>query len=328
MIDPASLIDQAENWAPQRLDATLRLQGQFMIAVGIGDQMPLSVAWNKIPWLEAMLGCPIKMTDGQIWNEHYPGDPEGLVERGANLVSGLARNPWLELYLEFLRQLQTRLGDRFPVSAHTLMRGTSDLVAAVMGVQETCLGWIDRPDFMARLLRVCTDVLLTVIDAGYQVLEPSFGGYPSAYGLWSAQPSVSTQADHSSLISGKMYREQILPYDLEVIRHRPRCVFHIHNNGLQVAPILIEIPELDVIQVQMDPYPRGERKQYEVEVLQQILAHKSLILTVNLPSYEEGEWLLAQLPRERLCFNARFDPPVYASLPPDAPGSETWLLAG
>jgi hypothetical protein len=323
MIDPTLLIDEVENWDRERLDATLRLQGQFIVHVGTGDLMPLSTAWGKIPWVEAMLGCPIKMTEGQIWNEHYPGDPEEVIRRGANLE----HNPWLELYLEFLRQLQSRLSDRFPVSAHTLVRGTSDLVAALMGVQEACLGWIDQPSFMARLLRVCTDAVLTVAEAGRKVLKPYRNGHLSGYAIWAPAPVVATQADHSTLLSARMYAQHILPYDLEVIRSCPFSVIHLHNNGLHVAPLLVQVPELNVIEVAMDPYPTGERKAYEVEMLQMILAHKSLILDVKLPSYEEGEWLLAQLPQRRLCFHPLFDLSVYEALPEDTPGRETWLFA-
>jgi hypothetical protein len=322
MIHPSLLIDEVEHWDPRRLDATLRLQGQFMIKVGIGDLMPLSVAWSKIPWGEAMLGCPIKMTEGQIWAEPYPGDPEEVIRRGVHLEG----NPWFELYLEFLRQLQWRLGECFPVSTHTLVRGTSDLVAAVMGVQPACLGWIDNPAFMARLLRVCTDTILTIVEAGYRVLQPYKGGYPSGYALWAPEKSVSTQADHSTLLSPKMYQQHILPYDLEVIRSCPLAVMHIHNQGLHVAPLLVEIPELDVLEVAVDPYPTGERKPYEIEMLRMITAHKPLILDVNLPSFEEGEWLLAQLPDSRICFNAQFEPFIYEALPTGVPGGETWLL--
>jgi hypothetical protein len=89
----------------------------------------------------------------------------------------------------------------------------------------------------------------------------------------------------------------------------------------------VQVPELNVIEVAMDPYPTGERKAYEVEMLQMILAHKSLILDVKLPSYEEGEWLLAQLPQRRLCFHPLFDLSVYEALPEDTPGRDTWLFA-
>jgi len=318
MVNPVSLIDEVEAWDPNRLDASLTVQGQFLVSVGVGDLWPCSRPLAKIPWIEAMLGCPVKMTEGQIWSEPYQGDPEEVIRRGANFE----HNPWFQLYLEFLRQLQPRLGDRFPVSANTLLRGTSDLAAAVLGVQEACLGWIDRPAFMARLMRVCTDAVLTVVEAGYKVLKPFANGYLSGYAIWAPAPVVSTQADHSILLSPKMYERQILPYDLEVIRCCPVSVFHIHNCGLHIAPLLVQISELDAIEVFLDPYPEAERKAYEVEMLQMIQDHKPLILEANFPSLEEADSLLAELSPRGLCFNPRFDLDTHASLA----SSEAWLL--
>jgi hypothetical protein len=268
------------------------------------------------------LGCPIKMTEGQIWVQRYQGDLEELAHRGVRLDA----SPWFELYIEFLRQLQRRLGTRYPVTANTLLRGPSDLVAALMGVREACIGWIERPAFMAKLMRVCTDANLTMIEAGSRAVTPFCGGYVSGYGTWASAPVVRTQADHSSLLSPRMYQSQILPFDLKVVRACPRCIFHIHNNGLHVAPFLVQIDELDVIEVVVDPYPKGERRAYEIGMLQMIQEHKPLILDVNLPSVEESERLLGQLSRRGLCFNARFSGEVLRSALADLPGTSLWIL--
>jgi hypothetical protein len=324
MIDPDCMVDELEHWSPDKLDATLLAQGHYLVSMGLGDVLPTTRPFSKVPWMEAMLGCPLKITEGQLWNEHYPGDPEEVIQRGANLE----HNPWFQLYLEFLRRLPARIGDRFAVSANTLLRGTSDLAAAVMGVQEAAMGWIDDPKLMARLMRVCTDALLMVIEAGYQVLEPFAGGYPS-YGILASAPVVSTQADHSTLISARMYEKQILPYDIEIIQSCPYSVLHLHNCGLHVAPLLVEVPELNVIEVALDPYPiDDERRVYELQMYQMILEHKSLILDANLPDLAECNWLLDNLPKRRLCMNAKFTPEVYATLPDDLPGRDNWILDG
>jgi hypothetical protein len=322
MIDPAALIDEYAAWASDQLDPALVAQRHSLASVGLGDVMPFGQPFFKIPWLEAMLGCPIKMTEGQIWVERYEGDLEQVIERGAHFEG----DPWFELYLEFLRLLQDQIGDRYPTSANTLLRGPSDLVAALMGVREACMAWLDRPAWMARLIRVCTDANLAVIEAGCKALKPFVGGYVSGYGIWSPQPVVRMQADHSTLLSPGMYERQILPYDREVIRACPRCIFHIHNNGYHIAHLLVQIPELDVIEVVVDPYPDLERKQYEIERMQMIQTHKPLLLDVNFPSFDEAEQLLAHLSPRGLCLNARFDPETFASLPAGVPGSRAWLL--
>jgi hypothetical protein len=124
-----------------------------------------------------------------------------------------------------------------------------------------------------------------------------------------------------------MYARQILPFDREVIAACPACIFHIHNNGLHVAPYLAQIPDLDVIQVVVDPYPSGARKRYEVEMLRAIQEHKPLLLDVNAPSLAEADWLRSQLSPRGLCFNARFTPEVFQAATDDLEGSSFWRLA-
>ena len=320
MIDPAAMIAEFRAWDPEP-DPYQMAGRQFAAFLGLGDLMPFCQPFFKIPWLEAMLGCPIMMTQGQIWVEHS-GDVEGVIRRGVHWE----HNPWFQLYLEFLRQLQEQLGERFAVSTNTLLRGPSDLVAAIMGVREACMGWIDQPAQMARLMRVCTDANLALIEAGNRALRPFQGGYMSGFAIWAPAPVVRTQADHSTLLSPQMYQRQVLPFDREVIRSLPFCIFHIHNNGYHIAPFLVQIEELDAIEVVVDPYPRGERKRYEIEMLQMIQEHKPLILDVNAPSFEEAEWVLGQLSPRGLCFNARFDQDTFATRPPDVPGSQVWVL--
>lgn len=328
MVDPVAMVEEAERWLSGTPDSRLAAHRQGVASFGLGDLLPFSQPFFKIPWLEAMLGCPITMTEGQIWNEHHPGGADAVLRQGGNVE----HNPWFELYCEFLRQLQSRLNDRFPVTANTLFRGPSDLVAAVIGVREACVGWIDEPGLMAKLMRVCTDAHLAVVEAGYELLAPyeggpAEGGYISGWGIWSPGPVSRMQADHSTLLSPGMYEEQILPFDLEIIRSCPCCIFHLHNPGLHVAPALLEVEELDIIEVVVDPYPKEERKPYEMDMYRRILERKPLILDVNFPSLEEAEWVLAELPHRGLDLNARFSPETLPVLPDGDPAGETYFLA-
>ncbi|MBN1579253.1 MAG: hypothetical protein JXA89_01025, partial [Anaerolineae bacterium] len=82
----------------------------------------------------------------------------------------------------------------------------------------------------------------------------------------------------------------------------------------------------DVIEVVVDPYPTGKRKQVEIELLRKIQEHKPLILDVNFPSPEEAAWMERQLSPRGLCFNARFSEETVRSLPAGEPGSTFWTL--
>jgi hypothetical protein len=327
MVDPAAMIAEVERWLTGTPDPHLLSHWQAVASFGIGDLLPFSQPFFKIPWMEAMLGCPITMTEGQIWVERHPGGAQAVLQQAGNLE----HDPWFQLYCEFLKELRSRLDDRFPVTANTLLRGPCDLVAAILGVQEACVGWIDQPELMAKLMRVCTDANLAVIEAGWALLDPyadgpADGGYINGWGLWAPGPIVRTQADHSTLLSSGMYEQQILPFDLEIIRACPYCVFHLHNPGLHVAPALIEVDELAVIEVVVDPYPGASRRAYEMAMYRKIQERKPLILDVNFPRVEEADWVLGQLAHRGLNLNARFSPETLALLPADTPASETYLF--
>jgi hypothetical protein len=321
MVSPDDLIKVVESYDHDQLDAALALNGEYLVNVGQGDFLPLAMPLMKFPWLEAIFGCPIRMTEGQIWDAKFPGDPEEVVSD----KSSFDHNPWFQLYLEFLKVLQNRLSGRFFVSTSSNQRGASDLVAAVLGVQEAIFGWLDNPDIMSRMLRRCTDAILALVEASNSIIESSENGYACKWGLWSPEKIVATQEDHSSLLSPEIYKEQILPYDREVFRSSPKSIIHLHNNGLHQVPALVDIPELDAIQVWIDPYPDGDRKEYEITMLQQIMERKPLILDVYLPSLEEGDRLLEQLPQRGLFYKLWVDPAVYDSLPDDYPGTDLWL---
>jgi hypothetical protein len=327
MVDPGAMIAEIKGWLSGTPDPHLLAHWQAVASLGIGDALPFSQPFFKIPWLEAMLGCSITMTEGHIWVERHPGGAQAVIEDGGRLEG----NPWLDLYCEFLRQLRNQLGDAFPVTTNTLFRGPSDLVAAVLGVREACVGWLDQPEMMARLMRVCTDAHLAALEAGYKQIEPfedgpTPGGYLTGWGTWAPGPVARTQADHATLLSPDMYERQILPYDLEIIRACPHCIFHLHNPGLHLAPALLEVDDLDVIEVVVDPYPSEARKPYEMAMYDRILERKPLILDVNFPSVEEADWFLGELSHRGLCLNARFSEETMATMPSGTPEAETWML--
>ena len=62
----------------------------------------------------------------------------------------------------------------------------------------------------------------------------------------------------------------------------------------------MEIPELNVIGVSIDPSPTGGLTPQEVQMVQMIMEHKSVQTGAESP--EEAERLLAQLPKRGLFF--------------------------
>ena len=102
MIHPDILIDEVE----ARLDlgpADLITGGKYLVSPGIGDQLPRSQPLVKIPWIEAMLGCP-----------HHD-------DRGAYLERALCRRS------------DGTLGTWFAPRRESLVRAVSGIPARVAG---------------------------------------------------------------------------------------------------------------------------------------------------------------------------------------------------
>ena len=101
MVSPDDLIRIVENYDHGDLDAYLADRGEYLVNVGQGDFLPLAMPLMKFPWLEAILGCRVEMTDGQIWDKEFPGDPETI----ARDRSAFDSNPWFEIGASWLLTL-------------------------------------------------------------------------------------------------------------------------------------------------------------------------------------------------------------------------------
>ena len=93
-----------------------------------------------VPWLEAMIGCPIMVGQDTIWAEPSARDYDHLLELRIE-----PDNRWLKRLFVLHKEL-ARLADQhfFPVCL-PLMRGPLDLLSAIRGPAQLCLDLYDRP---------------------------------------------------------------------------------------------------------------------------------------------------------------------------------------
>ena len=54
---------------------------------------------------------------------------------------------------------------------------------------------------MARLLRVCTDAVLSVLEAAYELLQPFQNGFPCGYAIWAPGETHPVWMSHGDRIS-------------------------------------------------------------------------------------------------------------------------------
>ena len=160
------------------------------------------------PWLEAMLGCRVQIGAESIWAE------EGWFEY-ADLprVDFTDGNPWRRKYLEFVATLKGHFGDRVPVG-QPILRGPSDMIAAMRGSSEMIFDLYDHPDDFRRLAERCTDFAIGLVRSQHAITGPFAGGYLiEQLGLWAPDRLARLQEDSSALFSPDLYTTLLQPRD-------------------------------------------------------------------------------------------------------------------
>ncbi len=268
-----------------------------------GDRIRTAEAYARIPWVEAILGCPVRASI------------QGGAMRAQSIVRDWARwrgvsrsrdDAWLDALRTQVDLLVARSGGRAAVT-HTLMRGPVDLAEAALGPRLLALSIYDHPVELRRFLEEATALFLEVLEAQWERIPAIAGGTVNPFGVWGAGRSVRTQCDASAILSPRQYREWFLPWDVEICRSVPYSIIHLHSGSLHTVPALLEGGYPRAIQVTLDPEPSGPPVLSLVDVFRQVLAVKPLIVDGYLTD-EDVAALLGALPHTGLYISARATP--------------------
>lgn len=217
-----------------------------------GDPLDGDVFWvakppRAIPWMEAIIGCGIYVSSNS--KAMTAIEPSELPDLD---VLDLSSNPWLRLMTAFTVTLANHFGDRFPVG-QTLLRGPSDMMADLLG-QRFYTELYDNPEGMKKLAHQCTDVWIKVLQAQFEHIPRYQGGYVSGImGLWAPGTVAVYQEDAAGFVSAAMYREFFFDCDAAIAAAFEYSLLHLHSASLQILGPVLEIPNLDAVNVVVDP---------------------------------------------------------------------------
>jgi hypothetical protein len=213
----------------------------------VGDSLFYAAsAFTGIPWVEAILGCSIYASTETMWSEPFLEDWRRM--DGFHLRDD---NPWLAKLVEFVRVLGEASGGRFPLTT-TLMRGPSDLVAALRGAGQLCYDVYDYPDEVDQLARLCTEVWIEVAKAQRDAMPRFQGGYVNSQGVWAPAFTPMTQEDASVFLSPALNRRFLLPRDQETAEAFDYTAIHLHSKSLHTVDDLLTLDAMAAIQVVVD----------------------------------------------------------------------------
>lgn len=202
---------------------------------------------RALPWMEAIIGCGVYVSDS---SRSMTAMPPEVVPDLANL--DLGANGWLRLMTAFTQKLAAHFGGRYPVG-QTLMRGPSDMLAALLGLS-FYTELYDNPAPLKVLARRCADIWIKVLQTQYRHIPAYQGGYVAGtMGMWAPGPVAVYQEDAAGFISESMYREVFWECDCAIANAFPYSLLHLHSASLRMLTPVLEIPSLTAVNVVVDP---------------------------------------------------------------------------
>ena len=228
------------------LEDHLRLlrEGEWTCDDMIRGACPGQVA---IPWLPAMLGCPLRILPGNV-----PGEERRLPWAQALELRLNCAGPWFRKYVQFLDALVRASAGAFPVS-HTAELGPTDLHAILRGHTGSILDLTDEPEQSAALLRRLGETFCDFFCETWKRLPLFENGYFDAqYSLWAPGPIIRMQEDATAAYSPPLYRKFVQPVDRMIAARFPNSFVHLHSTSMFLLDAFLEIDEIRCFEINQD----------------------------------------------------------------------------
>jgi hypothetical protein len=236
-----------------------------------GDLVWAAAAFWGVPWMEAALGCQVEADHTTGSSRAYPQTET----RWPEVPEFSLANPWVARCLEMLDATAAHARGRFPLAV-SLMRGVSDVLNALLGLERTILAMLDTPDRIHELAQRIADFWISFSYAQLDAVPPYDGGYGAfLYNLWAPGGCAWLQEDAAALLSPELYREFILPYDRQIAQAFDYCCVHMHPaRYIPHEPLA----DTDVKALELHIDRGGPSARELLPIYRAILAHKPLLV--------------------------------------------------
>ena len=256
------------------------------------DWIPFSAPWRAIPWLEACSGCAVQHATGSLAAEPCVANFDELTK-----IELPADRAWLDCMKAETRRLVATTPKHCWVSP-SILRGPSDILAAMRGLSNFYLDLNDAPGIIAQAAQRVNQLLLHVLEMHFSIVARRRGGYGHIFGYWAPEPTVVIQEDAMGMCAPEIYRDLFRPLDAQVVKHLPGPVlFHLHSTGYAHFRHVLDTPDLAGLQLTVEA--NGPSLVDMAADLREILGRTRLILLVD-HGFEHLADVLRRLPTDGL----------------------------
>ena len=234
-----------------------------------GDLPPALQASGGHQWLEAICGCKIMASDGQIWASHP--DKNSLDD----FLNAPLHIEWEEKLLQCHTDMVNFANGRCFVAVPAL-HGPIDILSAFVGVEELSYAIFDEPEKLKRALSKAGDVFCRVAGRLTDALIPFRNGYCGRMYIYTDKACATLQDDSSYMTSPAAFKEFLEPIERRIIERMPCTVYHMHNSSLHLSPI---IAEYGMAAIQMSVDPNGPPMEVQIAVYEEMKRKTPLVLS-------------------------------------------------
>jgi hypothetical protein len=255
-----------------------------------------------IPWIEAIIGCPIFAGKDSFYAEPFIKNLDSF-----SYKFNILENKWLNKLIEMQTALVTYLNGKYPVASSTLMRGPTDMLSAALGQNLLPLLLYDSPDKIKELSNIFTGELIKIDQIINNIAEDcNFPGYTiNTFGIWTKEICQYFQDDAVIFLSPKFYNDLILNNHIFIDNSFSSTFYHLHPESLYILDYLIKLPNLKIIEVNREPEAVGPKLEKILPALKKIQeSGKAVILCFADPGFKPDIIKKeAKILRDSLSFN-------------------------
>jgi hypothetical protein len=269
------------------------------------DVFMAACPYSGVPWMEAIAGCEVYFSPAShsIWAEHPNPSWESLKQVGFD-----PNNPWLLKFVECTAVLREHANGRYPIGT-PIMRGVSDMAAALLGPQRMVFELLDHPEqsreLFDRLTEIWQGVGTLLTNSRGLFLRGQCAGRRR---VWTQGTCMLYQDDAVALLSPTLYEEHFVPRTHRILGSYDRSMIHTHSGSLRVMMAgLLALDSLDAVEVIIDP--SGPSVPELIPAFKRIQEHKSLLIVGDIKdmSLNEIHLLLEELSPEGLAIFPKVD---------------------
>lgn len=244
------------------------------------------------PWMEAIVGCPIRASSDSFWAAPYIGSLEKI-----NEISFSPENKWFQKILEFKEVLAEHSRGRYPVATSpSPIRGPGDMMGAALGQERLCLELYDNLEKVMKLASIYTDIWIEANKIQIEKTAKFYNGYVVAfYNIWTPDLCQYGQEDSLEYFSPKFFGKVLLKNHIKIFNSFKYPFVHLHPNSLYCLNDLYKISSLRLIEINKDLFGPSIFKL--LPILKEVQKHKPLLIWGDLAREEISELLNTLSPR-------------------------------